>query len=144
MDAALSWIDTLVLPHVKYPSTALFFAGLAAAYLIYHVASFIHGREKRTRLQLAELRTSGVALRNEAQIQGVDINSWCAKSDAWNERTRSAIEKIDKADAEWFETLDTVPFPRVMFAANVAAFHHHDFRLVKLEQLLTRYGKSND
>jgi hypothetical protein len=55
------------------------------------------------------------------------------------ERVANTIRAINKADAEWFVTLDTVPPPRILAPTTAKAFGEHDFWLVKLESLITRY-----
>jgi hypothetical protein len=141
MNVILNEIDALVLPNVKHPAMALLFAGLCAAYIFYHLLTWLHDRHGRTRLKLANLRTEGVALRNKGQSSNVNVSEWSAESLAWMEKTFRVIQTIDRADAEWFRTLDTVPLPRVMFATTARAFAEHDFWLVKLEELIKRHAQ---
>jgi hypothetical protein len=140
INAILDDIDVLLLPNAKHPAMAFFFGGLCAAYILFHIFTWLYDRHSRTRLKLAKLRTEGVGLRNKGQLPNVNVSEWSAESLAWMEKTFRAIQTIDNADAEWFRTLDTVPFPRVQFATTARAFPEHDFWLVKLEQLIQRYG----
>jgi len=103
------------------------------------------------RLLLAQHRREGVEIRNAGsrlELEDSDFNAWLAKVTDWMERAISLIAQIDPADAEWFRILDAVPDPRVPLyrprkhheGAHLKAHREHDFRLVRLEQLIDRYA----
>jgi hypothetical protein len=97
-----------------------------------------------SRFRLAELRADGVTIRNAA-LNFLDASSWVYDTHQWMNRVIDTIKEIDKADAEMFRTLDAVPPPRVPHHPNASpqlakAFREHDFRLVKLERLIEKYG----
>jgi hypothetical protein len=102
------------------------------------------------RLRLAKLRTEGVEIRNKGQTLKSDLPRWIAESQQWMRKTVDAIREVDPADAEWFETLDAVPKPRVFMRPiddehameHFTAFSNHDFWLKKLEDLYQRYSAS--
>jgi len=80
-----------------------------------------------------------------------DLSAWIAKLTAWTNEVLDAAKKINRAEAEWFATLDAVPPPRVQIpnprlgskedrAVYISAFAQHDFRLAKLEKFLVKHG----
>ncbi len=97
------------------------------------------------RLHLARLRTAGVSLRNR-QLELDEVADWMSQFRDWELAVVAEIEKIDAADAEWFRTLDAVPPPRVNFnelsPEYSKAFRELDFKLVKLERLMTNYSSA--
>jgi hypothetical protein len=127
----LASLNSWIIANTKYPTLTLFFFGLLLAWMISQIAAVISNRPEELRLRLAQLRTEGVAIRNRAPAVS-DMADWSKESLAWMGRTERVIRAINRADAEWFTTLDTVPPSR--------AFAEHDFWLVKLEQLITRYS----
>ncbi len=120
----------------------------AAVALVYGTYRYVHWEIARraygARDTLSELRTSGVELRNQGMHLGVDIAAWDRASLAWAEKVIAAIKQIDEPDAEWFKTLDAVPAARVrplqLDAAHHKSFREHDYRLVRLEELIKRYS----
>ncbi len=72
---------------------------------------------------------------------------WALEVGDWALAVAAEIEKIDRADAEWFRTLDAVPPPRVRFVdlspAYSKTFRELDFMLVKLERLITNYSSAH-
>jgi hypothetical protein len=93
---------------------------------------------------LAELRTEGVGLRNRGQHLRIGIPEWIEGCGKWTRRVIETIEGISPADAEWFNTLDAVPDPRMPLTGSynleqIKAYREHDFYLVKLETLLNKY-----
>jgi hypothetical protein len=98
------------------------------------------------RVRLVELRDEGVAHRNKGvSTRLVGTEGWNAKAEEWEENAHAAIAAIDKADAGWFRTLDMVPAPRlpvhISDPSGAATYRQHDFRLVKLEELIKKYGR---
>lgn len=98
------------------------------------------------RLLLAQLRTAGVGVRNRGiLLEPADLSSWRAEVDRWSDATVAAVDYVNHADAEWLRTLDAVPPPRVQFrpisSGHEKAFRELDFRLVRLDALITRYGE---
>ncbi len=98
------------------------------------------------RLRLARLRTAGVSLRNR-QLELDEVTDWISQVRDWELAVVTEVEKIDAADAEWFRTLDAVPPPRVNFSElspeYSKAFRELDFKLVKLERLITNYSSAS-
>jgi hypothetical protein len=143
---ALSSLDDWVLPHIKHPTAALFFAGLLAAWIIYQPVNFVvYEKRQRARIKLAELRDTGVAIRNECiTMLPSRLPAWMARAEQWDTDATKAIAQIDHADSMWFATLDALPPARVpmspLSAQQQKLYREHDFRLVKLEQLMNRYA----
>lgn len=105
----------------------------------------------RARVRLAELRSSGVNLRNTGmtlQARNGDFNAWKAETEDWLNRVLAEISNIDPADAEWFRVLDTVPEPRVPLyfpyktkeGLHLKLHREHDYRLLRLDKLIGKYG----
>ena len=96
------------------------------------------------RLELAHRRTEGVALRNRCIPLTTGLSEWIAECRSWSERVIETIKKISRADAEWFKTLDAVPPPRLFLESGnpeqILTYRVHDFYLVKLEELIKKYG----
>jgi hypothetical protein len=104
-------------------------------------------------LRLAQLRSQGIALRNEsAQLMFTShLDAWSSKIIDWMNEVTEAIKPVSEADSIWFGTLGEVPEPRVpipnlrlggdadrtMF---ISTFRQHDFRLKRLDDLLKKNG----
>lgn len=103
-------------------------------------------RPPEARLQLARLRTDGVALRNRGAMQQTE--DWLTETQEWMDAVMSEIELVDPADAEWFRTLDAVPQPRIRHGQlsqdQTKVFRELDFMLVRLEELVSRYALIGD
>lgn len=103
-------------------------------------------------LRLAQLRTEGVGIRNNAAKIGstAQLDSWSRKVSAWMREVIEAIGRVSPADSEWFATLDTVSPARVQVPIRLigeadismfrSTYNQHDLRLVRLEDLLKKYG----
>lgn len=121
---------------------------LAAVAVVYGVYRYVHWELKRqaygARNELSELRSKGVELRNDGIRLGVDVAAWDRASVEWMQKVVATIGKIDEADAEWFKTLDAVPAARVqplqLDARHLRSFREHDYRLIRLEELIKRYS----
>lgn len=113
---------------------------------------FLLGRGRRedvsdleeARWQMVRLRKVGVAIGKQGrELARTELESWIGQVREWQRNVIEAIEIYSLGDAEWFAELDRVPAPRV--AAKVAAPEHqthyreHDYRLVRLEELLEEY-----
>lgn len=114
-------------------------------------------RDKASRnaavIRLAQLRTEGVIIRNEAeagQVRDDNLESWLSKVSTWMNEAIDVIWQIDEADSEWFKTLDIVPPARaqapIAFLRKeeripdfVRIYNQHDFRLLRLDELLKKY-----
>jgi hypothetical protein len=105
--------------------------------------------KEATRTELAHKRADGVALRNAGINAIFSDDLWTAWRDSltkWNGEVVELIGKISAADAKWFEILDTVPPPRIPMESIFAgdddhhAYAMHDKRLVRLEELIQKYG----
>jgi hypothetical protein len=99
-------------------------------------------------LALARLRHKGVQIRNKAKWNfnsAEEFNNWKSSVEKWMEEVISALETHAPADAEWFRVLDSVPSPRIHCAAtdrrHLKLFKEHDYRLVRLDELLSHYRK---
>lgn len=102
------------------------------------------------RTDLANLRTAGVRLRNlamddENPLDGDELNAWGDQVEAWTHDTVAAIKPLSGADAEWFNTLGTLPPPRHAmalppigddFGPRLHFFSMLDYRLLRLENLI--------
>jgi hypothetical protein len=121
---------------------------VAAFALVYGTYRYVYWEIARdaygARDMLADLRTTGIALRNQGMHLGVDIATWDRASLEWADKVTATIKQIDGPDAEWFKTLDAVPAARVrplqLDAAHHKSFREHDYRLVRLEELIKRYS----
>lgn len=102
-------------------------------------------------LRLAQLRTAGVAIRNEAEyVQDDSLQLWLESVETWMHEVIDVIWQINVADSEWFKTLDAVPPPRIPINSlckkqtnpgiHLNVYRQHDLRLVRLEQLLRKHG----
>jgi hypothetical protein len=102
------------------------------------------------RAELSHLRNLGVGIRNDASPGLLTRDQWPAwiERTAWNAEAIAAIRKVSNADAGWFEIADIMPKARLGVAIDEAMPHDevaqalrrfqlHDFRLVKLEQLIS-------
>jgi hypothetical protein len=89
-----------------------------------------------------------VALRNRAgdaaDTADVGWPEWEEQAAEWTQRVIETIRQLNEADAEWFATLDVVPAPRIPLKSvwysesKGHLYAMHDFRLVKLEQLIKK------
>ncbi len=100
-------------------------------------------RPEDPRLNLSQLRTEGVEIRNNAGA--LAASDFCSQAGEWANETVYQIENIDPPDAEWFKTLDAVPPPRVAPPSGLSGealkcFGELDFGLTKLEELIRKYG----
>jgi len=103
-------------------------------------------------LRLTQLRTEGVVIRNNAANveRAAHLNDWSRRVANWMHQVIETLKAVSEADSEWFATLDTVPPARVQVPIRltdkadvtmlVATYNQHDFRLVRLETLLKKYG----
>ena len=99
------------------------------------------------RKELATLRTEGVKIRNKGRkLPSVNsINPWIDEVKNWSEKVQEAIKKVNEADAEWFDTLDVVPPPRLDIVTGPWDFAHgkfyqnHDYKLKRLDGLIQKY-----
>ena len=129
-------------------SAAIGVPAVLALALVYGTYRYVHWELARNaygaRDVLSALRADGVELRNQGLRLGVDIAAWDRASTAWSDKVAATIREIDPADAEWFRTLDAVPAARVqpleLDARHLKSFREHDFRLVRLEELIKRYS----
>ncbi len=114
-------------------------------------------RESGTRdialLRLAQLRSEGVEIRNDAVnlLFTSHLDAWVVKIRKWMEDVIEALKAVNPADSEWFATLDAVPAARVPIpnvrlggeadrVLFVSIFRQHDYRLARLDSLLQKYG----
>jgi diguanylate cyclase (GGDEF)-like protein len=104
-------------------------------------------------LRLTQLRGEGVVIRNDSAklLFTSDLDAWTDRVSKWMKEVVEALNPVSAPDSEWFATLDVVPPARVrpptirlggdadrtMF---LALFNQHDYRLVRLEQLLKKHG----
>jgi hypothetical protein len=116
-------------------------------------------RLRGARLDLATLRSEGVAIRNEIIKKNATpeaFDDWIGRSLEWNDRVIAALKNISLGDAEWFSVLDIVPPPRIDIEVDIVgggsdffvnderrkrvrrAFQHHDFRLARLGEMIQR------
>lgn len=131
---------------VNFAAIGVPVAGAVA--LVYGTYRYVHWELARraygARDVLSVLRSEGVELRNQGLRLGVDIAAWDRASTAWADKVVATIKEIDGPDAEWFRTLDAVPAARVqpleLDAKHLKSFREHDYRLVRLEELIKRYS----
>jgi hypothetical protein len=123
---------------------------LISYWLLEHVTE-LRLRMKGARLELAKLRATGVALRNEGMwiADREVLRRWERRVEKWNKDVIKNIAKINEADAEWFSILDVVPPGRLSIERTLnndlqRSAHHnklyreHDFRLRRLGQMIYR------
>ena len=134
-----------------WPSEATQVAAYDAAFA---EAAFIRDKASRDAavLRLAQLRTAGVEIRNEAvagQVRDDNLESWLSKVTGWMNDAIHVIWQIDEADSELFKTLDEVHPARfqapirlkdtVNIPVFVKSYNEHDNRLVRVRELLKKY-----
>ena len=121
---------------------------MIAYWLLEHLVH-LRRRIRGARYELAQLRSRGVAIRNEGRsiTNRQKLEDWGKSSLDWNEEVIASIKKINEADAEWFSVLDVVPDPRLPIEhtstvdLKMSADHHklyreHDLRLKRLGEML--------
>jgi hypothetical protein len=103
-------------------------------------------------LRLTQLRGKGVVIRNEAaKIQYTShLDDWSGRVTEWMYEVIDILKTVSAADSEWFATLDTVGTARVQVPIRLtgqtdismlmSTYNQHDLRLVRLENLLKKYG----
>ncbi len=103
-------------------------------------------------LRLTKLRGKGVAIRNDAaNIQYTNhLDAWSGRVTEWMHEVIAVLKIVSAADSEWFATLDTVGPARVQVPIRLtgqtdismlmSTYNQHDLRLVRLENLLKKYG----
>lgn len=117
-----------------------------------HATSHRVSTKDEALLHLARLRTEGLGIRNSASdlYYTGNLDGWSQKVIEWMTDVIGSLKPLSSADSEWFATLDVVPRARVPIP-NVrlgrdrnnefhAIFNQHDYRLVRLEDLLKKYG----
>lgn len=143
-------LDTFIFMETKNATGAILFLGMLIAWLIYFSVSILYlGRRKRARLKLAHLRTEGVSIKNEGLHldDTAFVPKWIAKIRPWTDRVIETVKKIDEADAQQYETMDTPGEPRTWPRFNLENEDHVnnyiwlDRRLVSLDALITKYGE---
>jgi hypothetical protein len=116
-------------------------------------------RLEEWRAALGELRAIGVKLRNDAQFgfhEGdIDLKKWIGEATDWNINVIQTIRALYPAEATWFQTLDVIPEARISLRLEkgligtedgdraVFLWPMHDFRLVKLEEIIKKYRQSD-
>lgn len=106
---------------------------------------------KRKKLKLANLRSEGVAIRNDSlrlELVGGDFDDLKQSMLRWEGTVLATIGSIDLADAESFHTLDEVPPPNIPLiyvrsgheGAHLKIHNEHDFRIKKLAVIIDRYA----
>lgn len=103
-------------------------------------------------LRLTQLRGTGVVIRNSAARVTVpsELHEWTRNVKAWMDDVIDALRAVNDVDAEWFKTLDVVPPARIQVPVRLSSsvdasifqanYNQHDYRLVRLERLLIKYG----
>jgi len=110
------------------------------------------GNAEAAVLRLAQLRTEGVKIRNEAgYVDDTNLQEWLGKLDTWMHEVLDAIRAVSAVDAELFRTLDVVTPARLQVPIRlknqlhvpvfVNVYNQHDLRLVRLKDLLEKYQK---
>jgi hypothetical protein len=105
----------------------------------------------RKKLKLANLRSEGVAIRNDSlrlEVAGGNFDDLRQDMLRWEGNVLATIGSIDLADAESFHILDEVPPPNITLAlprsgnegAHLKIHREHDFRIKKLATLIERYA----
>ena len=96
----------------------------------------------KRRLALSELRTRGIAIRNNGMDRTRDYREWDEERMSWMKNAISAINAIDSTDAEWFRTM--TPSPRLPAISSDSShqkvYQEHEYLLVKLESLILRHS----
>jgi len=116
-------------------------------------------RSDAHRLLLGQLRTEGVAIRNEVldppggYLTDSEWSDWEQRATEWARKSTAAVKGFSAADAEWFRTLDVVGPPRIPMppqrgddaiqAQRYPSYAMHDCHLARLDQLIQKYWKSD-
>lgn len=123
-------------------SSAIAFLALAAAAAVgsfYLVRIPAQRRRQRALLNLAQLRASGVEIRNRGSHQ-MDESArmeWYSEVARWEEEVFRQAELVSPVEAESIRTLDTFPIRRVDSVTDGDAIH-------RISMLSTRLDRLND
>lgn len=136
-----------------FPSWILGFAS-ALAFLFAWMFAYAHKLRRQiqiSRVELSKLRKRGVALRNEGKSlfsSNSEFLEWSQNTKDWHKEVYESLKKISEADAEWFETLDVVPQPRIpllnSFITNtqIDRYRQLDFQVRRLGEMIRElWGK---
>ena len=104
-------------------------------------------------VRLTQLRTDGRRIRNDgALVDDSNIGEWLKRVVRWMIQVSRVIQNIDEADSQYFKTADAVPQPQVFKNCNCQAranqadyltfYSQHNLRLIRLDELLKKYGIS--
>lgn len=130
-----------------FPSWILGFLA-AVSFLFIWFATYAHKLRLKiqvSRVRLSELRKTGVDLRNKGQRRfhyNPDWESWRDETIEWQKEVYNSIKEISVADAEWFDTMDVVPDPRLNLVNPVNGDTHpkryreHDFQVARLGEMI--------
>jgi hypothetical protein len=132
--ALITWVP---FPLVAAGVAALVFVFGCVALRVVDLESQIRG----ARHQLSVLRTQGVEIRNRGlRLTRKTWPRWRDEASLWSSDVIREMQKIDRGMAEWFNTLDVVPAPRLPFSRlhqrQSDLFCQHDYRVMRLGELI--------
>jgi hypothetical protein len=147
MSEALQFVNHWSVANLAYPFVFYVGVGLAAAWAIFAVNTFVvQHRRIEARLALEEFRKEGTAIRIECGqlTTPLELDAWIAKSEDWEARVVRAIAKLDIPDSRNFATIDFPGSPRAELSSYLSNEHRtkyvlHDVRQVRLDELIKRY-----
>ena len=132
---------------VKVAQVLISIAGFSATFVavMQGVKVIQRRRQDETLLKLAELRTSGVELRNRGSrlMTAEEREAWYNQVEAWDHSVYIEVEKLSRVAVEELRTLDTFPlrpFPEI--ADDARAVHRVSMlseTLRRLYDLIQRY-----
>lgn len=103
-------------------------------------------------LRLTQLRGEGVVIRNDAAKVSTTthLDDWVRRVRDWMREVIETLKFINAPDSEYFATLDAVPPARIQVRILLtgdadarmfgSTYNQHDLRLVRLTELLKKYG----
>ena len=94
--------------------------------------------------ELARLRSSGVALRNQGERLGEeeDVDRWITECSTWRLRVEHEIARLSPSEAQVFETLDrmpALPFPMALNQQHLLHLRAMEEYVKRLLTLIRRY-----
>lgn len=102
------------------------------------------GKEPPEIFKLAQLRTSGVRLRNDGSLltDPNALSKWIKDYTNWDKAVLKTLGKLSKGKSEWLRTLDKMPMNlsrRVINSEHLRYLSIFDEKLTRLDMILRQY-----
>lgn len=120
---------------------------VALCFVCYWLLDYAHKLRvgiELSRVELSRLRRKGVSLRNTGRSKITNNDEWFAwetETIEWQKEVYESLKKISMADAEWFDTMDVVPPPRLNLENRISDAHQdrfwqHDYQVKRLGEMI--------